>query len=409
MAITQVRAKLGDTWTTLTYNAATGRYEGTITPPGTSIHQPEGYYSLTAEATNSTGQVATLTGEQYAGLRLVVRETAAPVVTLLFPAQGWLTTASPAFVFQTQDEAGGSGIDPDSIQAAIDGAPAACAVTESGGVYTITIQTSGLSEGPHTAGVTVSDYDGNQTTASGAWQVDTVPPVIIIGTPDLHRVVDWEEVTVSGYVRDATSGVAEVKVNGETVAATAGTGEFSAVVPLAVGVNEIPVSVTDTAGNTASLTVWMLRLITDRIQADVDAVNALAGRNWDSFSAAEKAFWMAEVRGAYNDEDMNRVGTAVAYISQLMSQAGYLPGTNPKTDWNEYDGPTPEQRQTYLDNVAKLQALAPVPEPKVPPDMEEFRFQEANDIETILVGVDRIFPLLERSAVYSGEGFSGEF
>ena len=36
MALTQVRARLGETWVTLAYNDATGRYEGTLTPSGTS-------------------------------------------------------------------------------------------------------------------------------------------------------------------------------------------------------------------------------------------------------------------------------------------------------------------------------------------------------------------------------------
>ena len=88
MALTQVRVKLENTWTVLTYNAATGRYEAELTAPGTSIHQPGGYYSLTVEARNATGQTASLSGEQYKALRLVVRETAAPTLTLLSPPAG---------------------------------------------------------------------------------------------------------------------------------------------------------------------------------------------------------------------------------------------------------------------------------------------------------------------------------
>lgn len=114
MAITKVRVNLEGVWTTLTYNSSTARWEGNITPAGTSIHQPGGYFSLTAEATNSNGQTDTLTGSQIQSLRLVVRETTAPVVTLISPAQGWLTTNTPRFVFEASDEAGGSGIDTSS-------------------------------------------------------------------------------------------------------------------------------------------------------------------------------------------------------------------------------------------------------------------------------------------------------
>ena len=95
MALTQVRARIGTEWVTLTYNDATGRYEGTLTPPGTSIHQPGGYYSVEVEATNDSGDTASISGTQLASLRLVVQETTAPVVTLVFPAQGYLTTSAP--------------------------------------------------------------------------------------------------------------------------------------------------------------------------------------------------------------------------------------------------------------------------------------------------------------------------
>lgn len=408
MALTQVRAKLGNTWTVLAYNEATGRYEGTITPPGTSVHQPGGYYNITVEATNATGQTATLDGTQYKALRLVVRETAAPTLTLVSPPQGWLTTKSPSFVFHAQDEAGGSGINPDIAEAIIDGSAVPCTVSESAGVYSsITFSGAGLSDGPHLVTVSISDYDGNETTVSAAYTVDTVPPVLTVVAPDLHRVVDWTGVEVSGYARDVTSGVASVTVNGEPVE-TDSNGQFSAVVPLEVGVNNIQITAIDQAGLSATQTVWMLRMITNRTQADVDAVTALLQKPWAEFTAAEKAFWLGVVRGAYNDDDMNRVGTAVEYIAGLMEQAGYAPQVDPKTDWTETDAPTPEQRQTYVDNVAALKALLPVSGPEVPADMEKFTFGDANDLETVLVATDRMFPLFERSAIYSGEVFSGE-
>lgn len=408
MALTQVRAKLGSTWTVLTYNASTGRYEGTITPPGTSVHQPGGYYNITVEATNATGQVATLDGTQYKGLRMVVRETAAPTLTLMSPLQGWLTTKSPSFVFRAQDEAGGSGINPSSAKATVDGTVVPCTATASGGAYNITFSAASLSDGPHTVSVTISDYDGNQTTVSAAYTVDTVPPVLTVVAPDLHRVVDWTEVEVSGYARDATSGVVSVTVAGKPVV-TDSSGHFSTVVHLEVGVNNIQVTAADQAGLSTTQTVWMLRLITDRTQADVDAVTALLQKPWAKFTQAEKAFWLGVVRGAYNNGDMNRVGMAVEYIAGLMAQSGYDPQVNPKTNWTETDAPTPEQRQTYVDNVAALKTLLPVSGPEVPEDMEEFTFGDANDLETVLVLTDRMFPLFERSAIYSGESFSGEF
>lgn len=408
MALTQVRVKFNGTWTVLTYNAATGRYEGTITPTATSAHQTGGYYSLEVEATNATGQTTTLTGAQYKGLRLVVRETAAPTLTLVSPPAGYLTTGSPTFVFSAQDEAGGSGVAPSMANATIDDAVVPCTVTQSGAAYNITFAGNGLSDGPHVVSVRISDYDGNETTVSAAYTVDTVPPVLTVTAPDLHRVVDWTQVEVAGYARDATAGVASVTVAGNVVAVDS-YGRFSTIVPLQVGVNEIQVKATDHAGLTSTKMVWMLRMITDRTQADVDKVTALAAKAWADFTAEEKAFWLGVVRGAYNDSDMNRVGTAVEYIAGLMVDYGYSPAVDPKKNWTQTDIPTQSQTETYLGNVSAIQALVPIAEPAVPPDMEDFTFGEANDIETILVQADQLFPLMERSVIYSGEGFAGEF
>ena len=409
MALTQVRVKLGEQWTVLSYNAATGRYEGTLTPQGTSIHQPGGYYTLTAEARNASGQTAVLTGEQYKGLRLVVRETAAPTVSLVSPPQGWLTTASPVVVFSAHDEAGGSGIETGSVQAAVDGSSVPFTVQQSGGAYQITLRPTGLSEGPHVVAVSVSDRDGNRTAASAAYQVDTVPPVISIVSPNLHRVVDWESVEVSGWARDATSGVARVMINGEPLSVGTENGRFAAVVPLEVGVNEIAVTATDVAGLSSSVSLWMLRLVTDRTQEDVDAIRALLGKPWEGFTAAERALWQGVIRGAYNTIDLNRVGAAVEYIAGYLLQAGYAPGVEPRTDWTDEDAPTVSELDTYLTNVARLQALLPVQEPQAPTDMDGFTYSEANDLETILVQADRLFPLMEQSVIYSGEAFAGEF
>lgn len=408
MALTQVRAKFNGAWTVLAYNAATGRYEGTITPTATSAHQTGGYYSLEVEATNATGQTTTLTGAQYNGLRLVVRETAAPTLTLVSPPAGYLTTGSPTFVFSAQDEAGGSGVDPSMANATIDGAAVPCTVTQSGDGYSITFAGNGLSDGPHVVSVSISDYDGNETTVSAAYTVDTVPPVLTVTAPDLHRVVDWTQVEVAGCARDTTAGVASVTVAGNVVAVDSH-GRFSAVVPLQVGVNEIQVQATDNAGLTTTKSVWMLRMITDRTQADVDKVTALAAKAWADFTEEEKTFWLGVVRGAYNATDMNRVGIAAEYIAGVMVEYGYAPVVNAKKDWTQTDIPTQSQTETYLDNVSAIQALVPIAEPAVPPDMEAFTFGEANDIETILVQADQLFPLMERSVIYAGEGFAGEF
>lgn len=412
MAITKVRIKLEGVWTTLTYNSSTARWEGTITPAGTSIHQPGGYFSLTVEATNSNGQTDTLTGSQIQSLRLVARETTAPVVTLISPAQGWLTTNTPGFVFQASDEAGGSGLDTSSARATIDGVSVSCSLTASGSAYRLTFGGQVLAEGPHTVTASVADRDGNRTTVTANYQVDTVPPEIVLTLPESHRVVDWEEVTIAGAVSDATAGVASVRV-GSTAVTPDEEGKFSLTVPLEVGENTITVTAVDHAGLRTTASVWMLRLITDRVQADVDRVAELSARAaggipFSQWPPADRTYWMGVLKGAYKDLDMNRVGVAVDYLTKELTARGYAPVTQPKTDWTAQNYPTPEQRQTYLDNVAKIAGLLPVQAPALPPDMEGFDFQEANAVEANLVAADSFFPWMDRSPYYSDEIYCGE-
>ena len=95
MAISQVRAQVNGTWYTLTYDSSSGAYKATITAPGaTSYNQSGGYYNVTVEATNDAGTKATADGSTMTGLRLVVKEKVAPVITILSPSSGAYVTNS---------------------------------------------------------------------------------------------------------------------------------------------------------------------------------------------------------------------------------------------------------------------------------------------------------------------------
>ena len=390
MALTQVRARIGTEWVTLTYNDATGRYEGTLTPPGTSIHQPGGYYSVEVEASNDSGDTASISGAQLASLRLVVQETTAPVVTLVSPAQGYLTTPAPVVVFSAVDETGGSGIDPDSAAALVDGVSVACTAEEAGGGYTVTVACSGLSDGPHTVTLSISDYDGNIGTASAAYTVDTVPPVLVLRRPGLHRVVDVDSVVVAGEAWDVTAPEVTVTVDGVPVTVT--DGKFSATVPLAVGENTITVTATDGAGLTASAEVYMIRLVTDRAEAYIAALTALMAKPLETWTEAEFAWYNEAVqRGAYNDEDLNRVGVAVRYLSGELERRGYIADTAPKTDWSQADAPTVPQMAAYLADVETVRAAQGLEMPGIPATMRRLTVDGANQIEAALVAVDAVF------------------
>lgn len=382
MALTQVRAKLGEEWVTLTYNEATGRYEGQLTPSGTSYHQPGGYFPVTVEATNDSGDTATATAETMSALRLVVRETTAPTLTLVSPAPGYLQTGTPTFVFDATDEAGGSGVDPDSFS--LEGATA----EEIPGGYRFT-WTAAWADGPHTITASVEDYDGNVSTVSGAYTVDTVPPVLYITAPYMRHITDEETVVVVVEAYDGGSGVDSVTIGGQAVT---GSGAYQRTVPLSVGENTIPIAATDAAGNQTTGSVYMIRLITDRTKADVAVLEDLYSRPGEWTEAELEWFNTAIVKGAYNAEDLNRVGVAVRWLAQELTRRGYLASVQPKTDWNQTDAPTQTQMATYLQNVGTVATAQNLYTGELPLTMRKSTVEDWNKIEKALVETDAYFP-----------------
>lgn len=394
MAITQVRAQFNGQWYTLTYSETSRAYQATIAPDTFSGGQPGGYYNVTVEATNDSGVVVTADGSALDGLRLVVRETVAPVITLVSPTAGYVTSNTPTVTWSAADNAGGSGIDPDSVVVTLDGAavPAAQVTVTAGegGAYTIAYTPAeALSDGPHTVRVSVRDNDGNPATLETDYTIDTTPPVLDAALSFGEVVVDAYTVTVSGTASDVTASPVSVSVenNGESVE-TQGA-PFEIVVPLDVGENHITVTATDAAGLTTSKQYYVIRLVTDRVQADVDELND---------------------KGTYNASDLNRVNIAMDYINDWMLAAGYISGfVDQGITWTVEDIPVQSQMAAYLENVEALNVVFPLAgAPNAPETMQFLTYIGANNIETILVMIDAVRPRMERSWFYSDEIFCGE-
>ena len=196
MAIQSVQAYLNGTWYTLNYNSATGRYEATLTAPGTtSWHQPGNVYALKVKATNTAGTTVEVdTTDPIVGnaLKLRVKETIKPTITITSPGAGsYVTNNKQPIVFQLRDEAGGSGINLATLQLKVDGGTAVesgspgmvCNAVTNGYDCTYTPQTA-LSDGSHTVTINVSDNDGNAATqVSRTYIIDTVPPTLNITNP----------------------------------------------------------------------------------------------------------------------------------------------------------------------------------------------------------------------------------
>lgn len=600
MAISQVRAKIQGQWHTLTYNETTRNYEAYITPTATSYNQPGGYFVAEVEALTDSGGMDTASGEYRQGLRLYVKETTSPVITLISPPEGYLTVNSPVITAQAQDETGGSGIDPDSVRAYIDGQVVPCSIVKAGEAYSITVQANALGEGTHIVAVNIRDNDGNEAatltvmyfvdtiapefmlisppegfistnrpiftftavdsgsgvdidslelwldgTKQTAWisldgnsvsftpptdlsegthtitvsvrdvagnmgeltvehfvdtiapvvtlvspsegyltdnlssfvmaasdsgsglddgtlelwldgvkqtsgisindstitftpgeilpdgthtisvsindragntgnlsvnyTVDTLPPELSIVLPGDERVVvDDETVIVAGYAFDHTSPPVVVTVGG-VVTEVDETGFFRREVPLEVGANLIPVTVTDAAGLESSSVLYRIRLITDRTARDVEELKSQLRRFAEWTDEEKREFYQARHLGAYNHTDMNRVGLAAEYIAAQLTERGYITDVDGKQNWTMADIPTKSQTARYLADITSIKAVLPCIPYSPPKDMERFTFDQANDIEAVLVQADALRPLMDRSYIVCGEAVCGEF
>lgn len=263
MAIKTVRAQVNGTWHTLTLNPSTKKYEASITAPTTSSYnQPNHYYNVTVEATNTAGTTVTTNGTTLSGLQLVVKEKTAPIITITAPtASSTLTNNKPTITWTVTDA--DSGVNPSTISIKIDSGSvikSGITKTASGKGYTCSyVPTTALTDGSHTITVNASDYDGNAATAkSVTFKVDTTPPTLSVSSPAAGLITNTAALTVSGTTNDATSSPVTVKItlNGanQGTVTVASSGAFSKAVTLKEGSNTIVVTATDAVGKASTIT-----------------------------------------------------------------------------------------------------------------------------------------------------------
>lgn len=265
MAIKTVKATINGQTYDLTLNSASGKWEATITAPGkTSYNLAGGYYNVSVEATNEAGTKGSADASTVDGLKLVVKETVAPVITIVSPTAGaYVANSKQPVVFNITDETGGSGVDISTLVVKQDGtAVAAANITHtaiSNGYSVAYTPSAALSDGSHTVTINCKDHDGNAAEEkSTTYTVDTVPPTLNVTSPADDLITAASSVTVAGTTNDATSSpvVITISLNGTdqgTVPVGTG-GTFSKVVTLKEGSNTIIVKAKDAAGKESSVT-----------------------------------------------------------------------------------------------------------------------------------------------------------
>lgn len=265
MAIKTVKATINGQTYDLTLNSASGKWEATITAPGkTSYNLAGGYYNVSVEATNEAGTKGSADASTVDDLKLVVKETVAPVITIVSPTSGaYVANSKQPVVFNVTDETGGSGVDISTLVVKQDGTAVAAANithTSISNGYSVTYTPSAaLSDGSHTVTINCKDHDGNAAAEkSTTYTVDTVPPTLNVTSPADGLITAASSVTVAGTTNDATSSpvVITISLNGTdqgTVAVGTG-GTFSKVITLKEGSNTIIVKAKDAAGKESSVT-----------------------------------------------------------------------------------------------------------------------------------------------------------
>lgn len=265
MAIKTVKATINGQTYDLTLNSASGKWEATITAPGkTSYNLAGGYYNVSVEATNEAGTKGSADASTVDGLKLVVKETVAPVITIVSPTAGaYVANSKQPVVFNITDETGGSGVDISTLVVKQDGTAVAVAnithTTITNGYSVTYTPSAALSDGSHTVTINCKDHDGNAAAEkSTTYSVDTVPPTLNVTSPADGLITAASSVTVAGTTNDATSSpvVITISLNGtDQGAILVGTGgTFSKVVTLKKGSNTIIVKAKDAAGKESSVT-----------------------------------------------------------------------------------------------------------------------------------------------------------
>lgn len=153
-------------------------------------------------------------------------------------------------------------------------------------------------------------------------------------------------------------------------------------------------------------------LITDRTQADVDALRALYARPPAAWTAEERdEFLRGDHKGAYNASDMNRVLDAMDELEAELAGCGLIVAQRPALDHFAVGNLPGESEFTrYLEQVAAFRAALPLPAetPDVPGGVRGLTVWQANDIEDILVALARRLEQIRRAWLYCGEVSCGE-
>lgn len=267
MPIRTVQAVINGVTTDLVYNTTSGMYEKTISAPNKSSFNinTDHYFPITIKATDDAGNVITKNDSDVElgnKLRIVVRETVAPGITITSPTdEEKKSNNMPTVTFKVTDN--DSGVNVDTIGITIDNGSkitGGIIKTPITGGYQCSYQIgSQLSDGSHAIKIDAADNDGNNAIQRAvSFAIDTTPPNLSVTQPANNLITNAESISVSGTTNDALSSSCVVTVklnNGTAQTVTVGSdGNFATNVSLSKGVNTIVIISTDDVGKFSMVT-----------------------------------------------------------------------------------------------------------------------------------------------------------
>ncbi len=158
---------------------------------------------------------------------------------------------------------------------------------------------------------TATDANGLTAATSVTLNIDKTQPILAVTSPADGTGFSNANVTVSGAVSDALSGVSSVTCNG--AAASFSGGNFSCNISLTVGVNLVVVRVTDLAGNVSGsnfhLTLTGTLPTPNSIQITPSGVNMLVGETRQFTAVDEQGHPRSDATWTISDTSLATITT----------------------------------------------------------------------------------------------------